>query len=118
MNNKGFSLIELLGSLVLLTIILGIGLFMAKDTLSTSILTIDKITEKEIIDTAKQYVLENNVKWKNDLEEYTCIKISTLADYGYFNNNDIKDYNNMFVKIVRNKKNMVITNSTLVDICE
>lgn len=118
MNNKGFSLIELLGCLVLLTVILGIGLYMARETLSTVILTVDKTTEKEIINSAEQYVLENSVKWINNIEEYACVDVSTLVDYGYFDKDELNNYNNMKVKVVRDSKTLVVTRSVLVDICE
>ena len=48
MNNKGFSLIEMLGCVALLGIILCISLFINRKTLATSLSTLDNISNNEI----------------------------------------------------------------------
>ena len=72
LNNKGFTLFELLISLLLLGVILGVGLYHSRGTLGTSIDTINSVSEKEIYDTAEVYVLENNVSWNDNGDDYIC----------------------------------------------
>lgn len=115
MNNKGFTLVELLGCLVLLATILCIGLYSSRGTLATSLSTIDNISENEIINTAKEYIIENNTTWINN--EYTCIKISELISMGYLDEQSTTSYNNKIIKITRNPQTKVITNSTIEDKC-
>ena len=63
MNSRGFTLIELLACLALLGVILGIGLFVTRDTLSTSLTTLTDVSERELYNTVEMYVLENKVTW-------------------------------------------------------
>jgi len=118
LNNNGFSLIELLGSLALLGLILCIGLYSARGTLSTSLTTLDNVSENEIKNTAEVYVIENSVSWINDGEEWTCISVDGLVDKGYFEDRDVEFYRNKKVKIIRDSKSKVITNKIIVDDCE
>ena len=118
LNNKGFSLIELLGSIALLGLILCIGLYNARGTLSTSLTTLKSVSEYEIKDTAEIYVIENPVNWINDGEEWSCITIKNLVDKGYFEDNEVTSYKNKKIKIVRNSKSKVITNVKIIDTCE
>ena len=118
MNNKGFSLIELLGSLVLLGLILCIGLYSARGTLATSLSTLIGVSENEIYDTAEMYVLGNPVTWIKDTEEYTCLTVTDLVDAGYFEENEVLSYKDNKIKIVRDEHTKVVNNIKLVDICE
>lgn len=118
MNNKGFSLIELLGCLVLLTVILCIGLYSARGTLATTISTVDTISEKEITNIAETYIIENTINWiNNKQEEYSCIKISDLISSGYLLEKDVVDYKSKIVRLVRNPKTKVIISSSIEDNC-
>lgn len=118
MNNKGFSLIELLGSLVILGVILGIGLYSARGTLGLVNDSMNQVSENEIYDAAEMYVLENPRKWINDGEEYTCFNIIELVDYGYFDEGEIAKYRDISIRIVRNSNTKVVENITFVDSCE
>ena len=118
LNNKGFSLIELLGSLALLGLILCLGLYSARGTLSTSLTTLDNVSDNEIKNAAELYVLENSKAWIHDEEEYACVNISILVDEGYLKNSEISSYKGMMVKIIRDSKTKVITNRIIVDDCE
>ena len=118
LNNRGFSLIELLGSFALLALILCIGLYSARGTLSTSLTTLDNISENEIKDTAEIYVIENPVSWINDGNEWTCITTFDLVDKGYFDDSEVTSYKDKKIKIVRDSSSKVITNISIVDSCE
>ena len=118
MNNKGFGLIELLGCLVILGLIFGIGLYSARGTLSTSLTTLDQVSENEIYDMAEIYIMENNVSWINNDIEYTCIDIDRLVDMGYFKSDEVSGYIDKFVKVVRDSSTKVINSTKLVDVCE
>ena len=89
MNRKGFSLIELMACLALLGIVLCIGLYVTRGTLSTALSTITGVTVNEIYDAAELYVVENSTKWINDGEEYTCLTVNDLVDSGYFDDEEI-----------------------------
>ena len=117
MNNKGFTLVELLACMALLGIVLGIGLFVTKDTLSTTLTTLTDVSEKEIYDTAEIYVLENKVEWKNDKTEYTCITVNNLVEKGYFENDEVVSYKGKIVKLERDILSKVIDSVRFVDEC-
>ena len=118
MNNKGFTLIELLACLALLGVILGIGLYVTRDTLSTSLSTLIDVSEKQIYDAAYSYVLENDVIWTNvNGEEYTCLTPKNLVDDGYFDNDEVTIYKNNMIKVVRESKTKDINKIKLVDEC-
>jgi prepilin-type N-terminal cleavage/methylation domain-containing protein len=118
LNNRGFSLIELLGSLALLTLIFCIGLYNAGGTLSTALTTLDNISDGEIKNAAEIYIIENPVSWINDGNEWTCITTFDLVDKGYFDDSDVTSYKDKKIKLVRDSISKVITNVSVVDSCE
>ena len=118
LNNKGFSLIELLGSLALLGLILCIGLYSARGTLSTSLTTLDNISENEIKNAAEIYVIENPVSWVHDGDEWSCITTLNLVDKGYFGDSEVTSYKDKKIKIIRDSSSKVITSVVIVDSCE
>ena len=119
MNRKGFGLIELIGCLALLGLILGIGLYVTRDTLSTSLSTLTDVSVKQIKDAAVTYVTELKLSWINSNdEEYTCVTVEELIDAGYFHNDDVISYKDNFVKVFRNSKTRVIENVEILNECE
>lgn len=119
MNRKGFTLIEMLGCLLLMAVILGIGLYSARGTLATSLSTLTGISENEIYSASKTYVLENGVNWINVAgEEYTCLTVNELVDKGYFESNEVSSYDGNYIKIFRNPDTKVIKKIDLIDECE
>lgn len=119
MNKKGFSLVELLGCIALLAVILCIGLYSARGTLSTTLTTLDSISISDIYDATRTYILENKITWiHKDNEEYTCVDIDSLVDAGYFDEEEVKDYKDNKIKVIRDSKTKVIDNIDLVDTCE
>ena len=119
MNRKGFTLVELLACLVLLGVILGIGLYVTKDTLSTSLSTLNDVSTSQIYSAAKLYVIENSTSWINvDDEEYTCLTVNELVDDGYFEESEVSTYQDNIIKVIREPKTKVINSVKLVDVCE
>lgn len=118
LNNRGFSLIELLGSLALLALILCIGLYNARGTLSTSLTMLKDVSENEIKNTAEIYIIENPVSWINDGEEWTCLTTLDLADKGYFEYDEVTSYKDKSIKIIRDSISKVINSVSIVDSCE
>ena len=119
MNKKGFTLIELLACLALLGVILAIALYVTRDTLSTSLSSLMDVSTNQVYEAARTYVTENGVSWANvDGEEYTCVKIDTLVDAGYFERSEVNEYRDEFVKLIRDAKKKVINSIMLVDVCE
>lgn len=117
MNRKGFSLIELLGALLILGVILCIGLYSARGTLATTLSTLNNVSVNEIYDAAESYVLENGVTWINDGNEYTCLIVNDLVDAGYFDQMEVSSYKDEQIKVIRNAKTKVVTNVDLVSEC-
>ena len=118
MDKKGFSLVELLGSLALLGIILCIGLYFSGGTLATTLSTLNNVSLNEINDAALVYVVENGVNWINDGSEYTCVSIESLVNLGYFEEEEVSLYKDEMVKLVRNIHTKVISSEGLVEKCE
>ena len=118
MNNKGFSLIELLGCLMILGIILGIGLYSARGTLGMMNDSMKQVSVNEIYDASSLYVIENSTKWINDGEEYACFNVLEHVDYGYFDYEEVERYKDKLIKIIRDSNTKVIDNISLVDGCE
>ena len=119
MNRKGFTLVELLACLALLGLILCIGLFVTRGTLSTSLSTLTDVSEKQIYDAAEIYTVENNVKWTNfDELEYTCLNVKELVEKGYFKEEEVTSYKDNKIKIEREVKTKTIDRVRFVDTCE
>lgn len=117
MNRKGFTLIEFLGCMALLGVILGIGLYMTRGTLSTALSTLTDVSVSQIYSATDTYIIENQTSWINEEEEYTCIKVKQLVDAGYFDNDEVINYKNESVKVVRDAITKVTKSMTLVNAC-
>lgn len=118
MNSRGFTLIELLACLALLGVILGIGLFVTRDTLSTSLTTLTDVSERELYNTVEMYVLENKVTWISSTLEYTCVTVNNLVEKGYFKENEVSSYKDKTIKVVREKTTKTINDVRFVEVCE
>ena len=117
MNRKGFSVIELLGCLVILGVILCIGLYSARGTLATTLSTLTNVSVNEIYSATETYVLENKITWINDDVEYTCITVSDLVDSGYFKENEVLTYKDDMIRVIRDSNTRVITSIKLESDC-
>ena len=111
MNNKGFSLVELLASLVIIAILFGVVVYLVRGTYSTTMTQFDTIDDRQVFSSAKSYSLETNAFGTND---YACITIKELIDYGYLSN---KNYEDKIIKLTRNNTTKVIEEIKYVDKC-
>ena len=118
MNNKGFTLVELLGCFVIIALVLGIGLYTTRATLSTSKTSLDTVSENEIYDASKMYAIENLVVWSEGDNQYGCISVKNLVNMGYFSEEEMESYKDKFVKLVRDANTKVVNDASIVDVCE
>ena len=94
MNKKAFTLIELIGTVVILSLIVLIITPAISDNVKKGVEDAKKQTEESIILAAKNYVSDN--------KSATCVTLQTLQSEGYIDDNlkDPSDSN----KILTNKK--------------
>ena len=118
MNRKGFTLIELLGCLAMLGVVLCIGLYVTRDTLATALSTLTDVSVEQIKEASELYILENKTTWINDSEEYTCLTVNNLVDAGYFEVDEVTEYKDDMIKVVRNPLTRVIKDVMVVDECK
>ena len=96
MNNKsGFTLVELLATIIILGIIISIIGYVAINAINKSKEKSYKVTINEIEKDANNYLMENTNRLffltNNDKGyEYQCVMVENLVDYGYLNNNIVK----------------------------
>ena len=99
-KKNGFTLVELLGTIVVLSIVLGIVGLTITNTIKKAKAKSYQVTINEIESYANDYLIENSnrlffltKKIKNEetneeyLIEYQCVTVRNLIDYGYLNNN-------------------------------
>jgi len=115
-DNRGFTLVELLGVLGLLAIIFGIVIYISQDTFSTSLTEIDEISDRQISISVDNYIIENNISFNDS--GYVCVLVKDLIDYGYLNNDINQELVNKIVKVTRDINTKVIVKHEYVSICE
>ena len=94
-NKKGFTLVELLATIIILGIIISIVGYVAINAINKSKEKSYKVTINEIEKDANNYLMENSNRLfflTNDDKgyEYQCVMVENLVDYGYLSNNIIK----------------------------
>ena len=101
-NKKGFSLIELLTTILIISLIFGTGITIITNTISTSKEKAQTLALNNIKKTANTYIEEytNDIAWLNDENEqiknnYSCIAISSLINKGYISSKTISSYENI-----------------------
>lgn len=117
MNNKGFTLVEFLVTLLIVGIIFTVSNYVITNTFSMTNKNALEITINNIKSSSKDYIYEfiDNSDWIDNYDntEYVCISIGNLIEKGYFNDSILnerikKEY---LVKVIRNKINHNIIDS-------
>lgn len=117
MNNKGFTLVEFLVTLLIVGIIFTVSNYAITNTFSMTNENALEITINNIKSSSKDYIYEfiDNSDWIDNYDntEYVCISIGNLIEKGYFNDSILnerikKEY---LVKVIRNKINHNIIDS-------
>lgn len=114
MNNKGFTLIEMLACVALLAFVLTLGIIASRDTLATSLSQTAVISNNQVKEAARLYAIEMNKKWTNGT---TCVTVRELVDYGYLDNNKVSDEIDNIIEITRDIKTKTIISIDYVDKC-
>ena len=91
-NNKGFTLVELLATIAILSILVTIGLYLSTDTLNVAKRKSYEVTINNVEKNANTYVTENKNKIfyltsSDGKREYQCVTISNLIEMGYLDAN-------------------------------
>ena len=115
MNNRGFTLIEMLGCVLLLGLVLCIGLFVNKKNLTTSLASLTNKDEL-IYEAAKNYVIDKDISFNDN--NYACVDVADLVMNGYLNKSFVKNNYGKTVKVVRNNKTKFITNAYYDEYCD
>lgn len=126
-NNKGFTLIELIATILVLALILGITIYVALNVIKKGKEKTYNITKNEVETNADNYLTENNQRLfyliKDEDTEYQCITVENLIDYGYLDNDVTKslidEHQNVkpsdYVYIERDINTKAITKTEYVD---
>ena len=116
MNNKGFTLVELLLCLAMFGIILVIGLCASRDMLKTSLVSLRPVGDDEVFRAATSYVNENKDVFNGKL--YTCVTVKDLVDFGYLDDTNDYELKTKIVKLKRNNVTKRIYNVEYVNDCD
>ena len=115
-KEKGSSLIELLATIVIITLISGIVGYTVIHTISKSKEKANQIAYANIKTSARYYVEENptSIFWKKDDSDseqvYTCVSIDTLVNNGYIEQNKIEDYDDSnYILITKGANQSIIS---------
>ena len=116
-KSKGFTLVELLATIVVITLVMGIAVPYVISVINSSKDKTTNISLNNIKDSARYYVKEspNEVIWTDKEDEYgnlsnesfTCVSIDTLINKGYFKENDVKE-----LDVYKNKINIIVNKNS------
>ncbi len=84
MNEKGFTLTELMAILILLSVVTIISVISVLSMRDKANVRLDKSTETLIISSTKRYLSENNL-------DVTCVNIETLVNEDYLKEPIVND---------------------------
>lgn len=102
---KGFTLVELLATIVLLSLVVGITIYIVIGNINSSKEKGYKATIKNIEQISENYMQENSDRLfyltLNDKQEYACVTVQNLIDVGYFNDDIVNSYVSKDVKVTR-----------------
>ena len=92
LSEKGFTLVELLAVIVVLSLILSFGIYFISESISKAKEKTYETTINNIEKQAGNYLLENRntlfyIASSDGINEYQCVTIQDLINYGYLTNN-------------------------------
>ena len=94
LNNKGFTLVELLATIAVLSLVILISIYVSVEVIDTAKTKSYMVTKNEIEKQATNYLIENSNRLffepVIDGKEYYCITVENLIDMGYFKNKILK----------------------------
>ena len=93
MNKKGFTLVELLATILVLAIVVSITMYIAINAINSAKRKTYEVTANEIAVNANNYLLENKDRLffvsAGDYE-YQCVSVNNLIELGYLNSDVFK----------------------------
>ena len=102
LNDKGFTLIEILVTISILSVILSVSIWGGKKLIDKSKEKSYQVTINNVEQAAQSYMKENSDTFTfivSNNKEYHCITIQDLIDMGYFKNDILKfKYKDMLIK--------------------
>lgn len=113
MNNRGFTLVELLASLAIITLLFVLAVFMFKSTMASTETQLEEFVSNETYTVTNSYIIENNIPFNSD--NYLCVSVKELLDSGYLKN---KENDERLIKVYRNSETKAIIKMEYVDICK
>ena len=124
---NGFTLVELLATIVVLAIICGIVIYVTINVINDTKDKSYKVIINNIENVAMEYAIENknNIVWNynniDDSEQYYCVNIQKLIDTGYFKEDILDSYidkdvlvnSNDYIYLEMDSNTMVVTKNIL-----
>lgn len=105
LNNKGFSLIEILSVILILSIILAIAIPDTTYSIKKGEDKISSINDEVILSAANIYVEEfqDELNWYMDNNlKIACFSTYKLEEKGYLTNDNLKSYRDKYIKVMQN----------------
>lgn len=105
LNNKGFSLIEILSVILILSIILAIAIPDTTYSIKKGEDKISSINDEVILSAANIYVEEfqDELNWYMDNNlNIACFSTYKLEEKGYLTNDNLKSYRGKYIKVMQN----------------
>lgn len=105
LNNKGFSLIEILSVILILSIILAIAIPDTTYSIKKGKDKISSINDEVILSAANIYVEEfqDELNWYMDNNlNIACFSTYKLEEKGYLTNDNLKSYRGKYIKVMQN----------------
>lgn len=105
LNNKGFSLIEILSVILILSIILAIAIPDTTYSIKKGEDKISSINDEVILSAANIYVEEfqDELNWYMDNNlKIACFSTYKLEEKGYLTNDNLNSYRGKYIKVMQN----------------
>lgn len=97
-NDSGYTLIELLAIIVVLSLIIGIVIVFANGIINNAKEKSYKVSASNIENVAYSYAIENHMKYEwidnetDDSKEYFCVSVGDLIEMGFLDNEALDSY--------------------------